>query len=548
MKTTVEPLEGNKVKLSVEVDEAEFEKAINAAFRKLAGEVRIPGFRPGKAPRKVLEARLGAEVGRSQALHDALPDYYVQAIKDHDVDVIAAPEFEIKEGEESGPVAFEAVVEVRPIVDVPGYGSLRVTIESPEPTDDEIEEGLQRLRNQFGELEVSDRPAIDGDYVTIDITGSQNGEPVDQLSADYYLYEVGSGRILPAVDEHLRGAKAGDILAFDAEHPDVDEDDIFFKVLVKEVKQRVLPDVDDEFANEASEFETLDELKADLRRRLSDVKKAQAQSALREKTGEALAALVETDVPEALVSAEMQQRLRDLQMRLQAQGLTLDQYVAITGKSADDFVAGLKESAEVAVKVDLALRAVGEAERVECSDDDLEQEFAELAERLSLKLAEVRKQFERADQVPAVRSDIKKRKAFDWLLERVEIVDPDGNPIDRESLVIDTEELTVDADDLDNEYQRIALQVNQKLNQVRKAYESNDLVRNLEAQIRKGKALDWLLEHVEVVDEHGTPLDRAMLLDRGDDGHDHDDHDHDHDGHDHDHHHDHDHAGHDHEH
>jgi trigger factor len=462
VKTSVEPLEGNKVKVSVTVDEQEFDKAIDAAFKKLAREVRIPGFRPGKAPRRVLEARLGSEVGRSQALNDSIPEYYADAVKEHEVDVIAAPELELTEGEESGPVAFEAVVEVRPVVQVPGYGSLRVTLDSIEPDEEEVTAQLERLRTQFGELTDVERAAAEGDFVTIDIAGSQDGEPIAQLTAEDYLYEVGSGGILPEVDEQLVGAEAGATLEFDAAVPgaaaatdddegDQEDDDdetpsLQFVVTVKDVKERVLPDLDDEFASEASEFETLDELTEDLRKRSGAVKKVQAQMALREKVGEALADLVEDEVPDPLVSAEMQQRLQDLAMRLEAQGLNLDTWIAMSGKEPDEVVEDLRETATTAVRVDLALRAVAEAEAIEVTDDDLEREFAQVAERLGIKAKDVRKQFERAEQVPAVRSDIKKRKAFDWLLERVEIVDPDGVTIDRASL-----ELTDEGDSSDED-------------------------------------------------------------------------------------------------
>ncbi len=449
MKTTVEPLEGNKVKVSVSVDEAEFDKAIDAAFKKLAQEVRIPGFRPGKAPRKVLEKRLGSEVGRGQALHDSLPEFYAQAVKENDVDVIAAPELEITEGEEEGPVSFEAVVEVRPIVQVPGYGSLRITVDPPEATDEEVDEQIERLRSQFGELTAVERPVQEGDFVTIDVAGSQDGEPIDQLTAEDYLYEVGSGGILPEVDEQLVDAEAGAVLEFEAAFPgytppadDDDEDDdapptLDFVVTVKEVKEKVLPELDDAFADDASEFETLAELRADIANRITLVKRGQGQMQLREKTGEALGALVEDDVPEALVSTEVQQRLQDLQMRLQAQGLDLETWIQMSGQSPDAIIDELKDTAEQAVRVDLALRAVVEAEAIECSDEELEQEFAQVAERLNMKAKEVRRQFERADQVGAVRSDIKKRKAFDWLLERVEIVDADGNPLDRAAFEAD---------------------------------------------------------------------------------------------------------------
>jgi trigger factor len=470
VKASVEPLEGNKVKLSVKVDETEFDKAIDRAFRKLAGEVRIPGFRPGKAPRRVLEARFGSEVGRSQALQDALPDYYLEAVREHEVDAIAAPELQITDGEADGPVAFEAVVEVRPVVSVPGYGGLRVTIPTPEATDEEIDAQLERLRTQFAELDTVDRPAADGDVVTIDVSGSQDGEPIAQLTAEDYVYEVGSGAIFDEVDEHLRGATAGSTLEFpvslapapDAEAQTADGDEqegdadepverapLDFVVEVKEVKQRVLPDLDDEFANDASEFETLAELRADLHQRLSRVKRVQAQMDLREKTGEALADLVEDEIPDALVGNEVSQRLNDLATRLQAQGMTLDEWVARSGRPADDIVAELRETATQAVRVDLALRAVADAEGIECADEDLEAEFAQVAERMNLRAREVRKQFERAQQVPAVRSDVRKRKAFDWLLERVEIVDEDGHTIDRDALVLEADVDGVGASEVD---------------------------------------------------------------------------------------------------
>lgn len=443
MKATVEALEGNKVKLSVSVEAEEFERDIDAAFRKIAQEVNIPGFRRGKAPRRVLEARIGSEYARSTALHDALPRYYADAVREHDVDVIAPPELEITGGEEEGPVSFEAVVEVRPVILVPGYGGLRVTIDSPEASDDDIDAQLERMRNQFAELETVSRPAADGDYVTIDVQGSQGGEPLDGLTAEDYLYEVGSGAIVPELDEALRGASAGDELEFSAEHPGEDGGEpLEFEVTVKEVKARVLPDLDDEWANEASEFETLAELRESLRTRLSAVKKAQAQMSLREKVGQALAELVEDEIPEAMVNTEMQQRLNDLAMRLEAQGLTLEQWVAMSGKSADEVVEDLRDAARTAVKVDLALRAVAVAEGIECDDDDLDAEIEALAERVGMKPAKVRQQLERADQIAAIRSDIKNRKAFDWLLERVEIVDEDGNVIAREDL-----ELTSSADD-----------------------------------------------------------------------------------------------------
>jgi trigger factor len=440
VKTTVEPLEGNKVKLSVEVDEAEFEVALDDAFRRLAREVRIPGFRPGKAPRRVLEARLGPLVARDEALRGALPDYYDQAVREHDVDVIAAPDIDITAGQEAGPVSFDAVVEVRPVIEVAGYQDLRVTVSSPEPTDEEIDEQIEKLRERFSTLEAVDRAAADDDHVTIDISGSQGGEPLDGLSAEDYDYRVGLGAVVPELDENLRGAKAGDILEFDAAHPDESQDDLRFRILVKEVQQRVLPDLDDTFADEASEFATMDEWRADLAQNLRLVKTARGQMALRQATVEALAELVDVEVPDALVSAEAQNQLQELAMQAGAQGLTLEQYLAFSGKAPQDLGDELRDAAQQSARIDLALRAIAEAESIEVGDDELDAEFEEVGRRVSRSVDEVRAEFERGGQLAAVRFDLRKRGALEWLLERVEIVDDDGNPLDRSVFELPDEE------------------------------------------------------------------------------------------------------------
>jgi trigger factor len=439
MKTVVEPLEGNKVKLSVEVDEQEFERALDQAFRKIAREVRIPGFRPGKAPRRVLEARLGKDAARQEALRDALPDYYAQAVRDSDVDAIAAPEIDITSGQDDGPVAFDAVVEVRPQLTLAGYQGLRVTVPNPEVTEDEIQAQIDRLRNNFGELVPVNRPAKDKDFLTIDLRGTRHGEPVPGMSSDDFLYELGSGTVLPELDEQLQGAKAGDILKFTADLPD---GPVTFQVLVKENKEKVLPVVTDEWASEASEFESVEALRADIVRRVSLVKRVQAQLALRSQVVEALTELVAEDAPEALVNDELQRRAHDLEHRLQEQGATVSQYLEAVGQTEEELIAELKGQAANGVKADLALRAVADAEGIEVSDDEVDAEIARLAERYGskgTKPAQLRRQLERADQMPAVRSDVRKSKALEWLIETVEIVDEEGHPIDRALLSPDLE-------------------------------------------------------------------------------------------------------------
>jgi trigger factor len=453
MDATIEPLEGNKVKVSVSVGEEELESSVEEAFRKIAREVKIPGFRPGKAPRRVLEARIGKGYARSQALNDAIPEFYSQAVHDHDVDVIAPPEIDITAGEEDGPLSFDATVETRPVIEVAGYASIEVTIPSPVPTDEEIHEQLDRLRANHSELVEVDRPAQDGDFATIDIEGTLDGEAVAGLTTEDYSYEVGTNSVVAEIDENLRGASAGDERSFEAEHPDPDEDGtLSFTMIVKSVSEKVLPELDDEFAAEASEFDTLAELQDHLMHRATTVHKTQAQMQLRERTGEALAALVEDEIPQAMILNEMQNRAEDMEMRLQAQGMSLDIYLQVSGKDPAEFTEELRAAADQSVKVDLALRAVADAQGIEITDDDLADEWRDVAARTDLSVDEVVERFESARQIPAIRSDLRKRKALDWLLETVTVADEDGNPIDQSTLVLDDPDGDSDeADELDAE-------------------------------------------------------------------------------------------------
>lgn len=449
MKATVEPVEGNKVKVSIQVDGTEFEPEVDAAFKRIAREVRIPGFRPGKAPRKLLEARIGVEAARGDALEHALPQYYAEAVLEHDLDVIAPPEIDLTAGREDGDVAFDAVVEVRPVVQVGGYDSLRVTIDSPEVTEEEVTERIDHLRENFAELVEVDRPVLTGDAVTIDIVGSQEGEPVEGLTADDYLYEVGSGAIVPEFDENLAAAKVGATVEFTADHPDPAEAPVQFAVTIKAVKEKVLPEADDEFAAKASEFDTLAELEEDLRTRLGTVKRVQARMALQQKTAEALAELVDIEVPEALVNTEMQHRLEDFAMRLQAQGIGIEQYFASTGQDQEAFVEEMRTNSRAAVRVDLALRAVVAAEEIDVADDELEAEFEGVAAQTGRNVNQVRKDLERNGQMSAVRSDLRKRKALEWLIETVELVDGSGATIDRASLELEPTSTDEPADEAD---------------------------------------------------------------------------------------------------
>jgi trigger factor len=434
--TSVEELEGNKVRLHVAIPAADFEQAIDAAFRKLAHEVKMPGFRPGKAPRRLLEARLGTEIARDQALRDALPDYYAEAVGSEAIDVIAPPDIDITAGEDDGDVEFDAVVEVRPVVEVVGHDALRIEIDKPEITDERIDEQVDALRDRFADLEDSAAPLTDGDYAEIDVTGSADGESLEGLSATDYLYEVGSGIVVPELDTQLRGKRPGDILQFDDTLPerfgDRAGEEVSFRVLVKEVKRKVLPELTDEWVQEVSEFDAVDALRDDIRTRLDLYARVEASMAVREKVFTAAAALVSAEIPDTLVSQEMERRLHDLAHRLEGQGIgmTIPQYLAVTGQDQTEFVANLRETATEAVRADLALRAVIAQEAIAATDEEVDVEIEELARRMEEKPAKVRKDLERRGVLEAVRSDIARGKALAFLIDHAEVVDADGNPVD----------------------------------------------------------------------------------------------------------------------
>jgi trigger factor len=438
MRATTEPLEGNLIRLSVEIDEPEFDQAMGDVVRTLARQVRVPGFRPGKVPRKVLEARMGgAGALRAEALREALPDFYAQAVVDTELDPIAQPEIDITGGEQSGAVSFDAVVQVRPVVSIPGYDGLQVTLPGLEVKDEEVQHQIDRLRENDAELEVVDRPAIDGDLVTIDLHGNDASD-AEVVGVDDYLYEVGSGTVVPELDAELHGAKAGAILAFDAANPQNPDEQIAFRVLVKEVKVKKLPAETDEWAAESSEFATMDELRADIEERIRRVKLVQTQMTLRQKAVEALSGLVsDDDVPEVLVDAEVNERLHDLQHRLEAQKLGLTEYFQATGTSPDELLASVRVDAHAAVKADLALRALVEAEELPLSEDELDAEVSTMAERMDTSPADLRRRLDTAGRTGAVRSELRKGKALEWLLDHVDLVDEEGNPMSRDDLKVD---------------------------------------------------------------------------------------------------------------
>lgn len=429
MKSSLETLEGNKVKLSVNIDETEFDRDIDQAFRKIAREVRLPGFRPGKAPRRVLEARIGVAPAREEALRDSIPQYLAKAVREHDVDLIAAPEVEITGGQDDGPVEFDATCEVRPIVTVPGYDGLRVELPSPDVGDEEVEEAVQSELKRHGSLVDVDRPAADDDFVTLDLAATRDDEEVSGLNTEDWSYLIGSGWVADDFDDHLRGASAGDTLTFTTT-PKGTQEEADFTVIVTTVQSLELPEVDDEWvADTIGEFETVEAWRDGIRERLSETKLNQTRQQLVGLVTESLTKLTEIEAPESLVNGELQRRVEGTVRQLQQSGISLDQWFSATGQDANAFVESMRDASEQAVKVDLALRAVAAAEGLDADEGDLTLEYERLAMQMQEKPNRVRKAYEDNDLVPDLVAQIRKAKALDWLLHHVEYVDPDGNPI-----------------------------------------------------------------------------------------------------------------------
>jgi trigger factor len=429
MRSTSEALEGNRVKLTVEVDEEELRGAVDETFRRLQKEVSVPGFRPGKVPRRLLEVRLGAEAIRAEVIRHALPDYYAQAVEEADLDTIAAPEIDITSGEDGGVLAFDAVVEVRPRVSIAGYQGLVVTVPSLEPTELEIDARIDRLREQFAELSEVERPARDGDLVTVDVQGVRDGDVADGLSADDFVYEVGTGGIVDGADEALRGKKAGDIVEVDA--PQLQGGAGELRLLVKLVREKVLPEANDEWASDASEFDTLEELREDVANRLAILKKLAARLIVRERAIEALAELVSDEVPATLVAMEAERTRNTLARRLAERGVTIDQYLETMGQTPGELTAEFERQAVSQVRVDLALRALADAEGVVVDDQDLAAQIERLASQANQDARSLATRLARTGGLEQLRSEVRNEKAVEWLTDSVDLVDEQGVPMDR---------------------------------------------------------------------------------------------------------------------
>jgi trigger factor len=428
MKSTVSQEGPTKVRVSVEASPEEVAPAIDRAIRKLANEVKIPGFRKGKAPRQVLEARVGADQIREATIQEAVPALFREAMAGSDVQPLTLPDIEVTSYDEAEGLKFDAVIEVRPEINLPEFSSISVERPSSEVTDKEVEEQLERLRERFATLETVARPGRRSDYALIDLKGYVNDAQVEEASATDLLYEIGSGRFVPELDQELDGTRQGDILKFNATLPptypgEFSGKEISFQVLVKEIRQKNLPALDGEFAKTASEFDTLDELKADLRSKMSEIKRITSDADLRNRVLEKVVAETGVVVPDALANEEMSFRLARFADQLRGAGISIQQYLESTGQSEEDIEGDLRAQAERNVSAQLILEEIGKREGLSASDDEVSEELAQHAKSLGKEPAELRSQLESGGRMGALAADIIRRKALDLIVEKADIKD-----------------------------------------------------------------------------------------------------------------------------
>lgn len=440
MQSTVEALEGNKIRINVNIDDVEFERNVEEAFRKLARQVRVPGFRPGKAPRRVLEAQLGDEgrrAARAQAIEDAVPMYLTQAVREHRIDLISTPKVDHVHGEEEGSVSFHAECEVRPTITVPGYAGLQVELPSLTVGDAEIDEAVTTERKRHGTLVDVDRAIAAGDQVTLDLAGVRDGVPVPGLNVEGWLYEVGRGWVSKEFDAKITGAKIDETLTF-SDVPNGEEKPADFTVTVRKVQELKLADLTDQWVSDTfGEFDTVDQWRVSLAERFASMKLNQVRSVVIDRVTDELAKLVDIELPEAMVEGDLNSRARGTIEQFQRQGIALEQFLQITGQTMDQFVEQLRDQSRKAVRVDLALRAVATGEGFEADDVDVDVELERIAVRSNVKVNRVRKLYQRNDAIDDLKAQIRKSKALDWLLHNVKYVDPDGTAIANDKVLGD---------------------------------------------------------------------------------------------------------------
>lgn len=436
MKSTVETLSPTRVRLAIEVPFVELEPSLKKAYREIAQQVTIPGFRKGKVPTQVIDQRVGRGAVLNEAVQEAIPQNIVAAIREHEVKTLGRPEVEITEFSDGEPLKFTAEMDVRPELTLPDLSTIEVTVDELQIDDSEVDTQVNSLRDRFATLKTVERPAQEGDYVQIDLTATVDGEEVPGGSATNLSHEVGSKQLLPGLDEVLVGLSAGESATFVTQlvGGDFAGKDADVSVTVRTVKDKQLPELDDDFAQLASEFDTLDELREDLRQRVTRGKRVEQIYAARDKALAQLVAAAEVPAPEGVVNEEVEHRKQAMADQLERIGASVEDYLAAEEKTEEQMDTELREAAVEGVKIQLLLDTLADAENVQVSDDEFGHEIVHRAQRAGMAPQQYYDQLVRAGTAPAVFGDVRRGKALSMVMERVKIIDSAGNPVSLDEL------------------------------------------------------------------------------------------------------------------
>ncbi|AQS59977.1 trigger factor [Desulforamulus ferrireducens] len=428
MKATAERIEKNTVLLEVEVEQEMLDKALDKAYRKIVKQVNIPGFRKGKAPRAMVERYVGKETLFGEAAEMIVPEAYLQALKETETEPIDQPKIDIVQGEAGKPLIFKATVEVKPEVTLGEYKGVEVTRPTTEITDEEVQQELERLQNRHAKLiTVEDGTVQQDDTVLIDFTGYVDGEAFEGGSATNYSLTIGSGTFIPGFEEQIIGLKLGEEKDINVTFPEEYHAENLagkaatFKVKVNEIKRKELAELDDEFAKDVSEFDTLDELRNDIRKRLMEAAETKAKSAVENGVVDAVVANATVEIPEVMIEYKVEEMINSVGHRLAQQGINLDQYFQYTNSSIDDMRERMKPDAEKTVRNELVLDAIAKAENITASEEEINEEIQKIAEYVKQDAKVVRKTLELQGELGHINQDIARRKVVTFLVDNAKI-------------------------------------------------------------------------------------------------------------------------------
>ncbi|PYC64716.1 trigger factor [Micromonospora arborensis] len=436
MKSTVETLSPTRVRLAIEVPFVELEPSLKKAYREIGSQVQVPGFRRGKVPTAVIDQRVGRGTVLNEAVQEAIPENILAAVREHDLKTLGRPEVEITEFNDGDSLNFTAEVDVRPEITIPDASTLEVTVDELQIDESEIDEQVKNLRERFATLKTVERAAAEGDYVQIDLNATVDGQDVPGGQASNISHEVGSKQLLPGLDEAVVGLAAGEDTTFTTQlvGGDFAGRDAEVAVTVRTVKEKELPELNDEFAQMASEFDTIEELRGDLRARVTQGKQVEQIYAARDKALAQLVEAAEIPAPEGVVREEVASRKQAMVDQLERIGASMEEYLAAEEKTEEQIDAELTEAATEGVKVQLLLDTLADAEDVQVSDDEFGHEIVHRAQRAGMAPQQYYDQLVRSGAAAAVFGDVRRGKALAAVMERITIKDSAGNEVTLDAL------------------------------------------------------------------------------------------------------------------